>query len=769
MATAEPLSTKDILKKGSKGVKVSQLQDALLAYPSKFKIPESSAIKALRTTLSTNSSSKGLYGNLTEAAVKDFQNYIRNTLDKTVTVDGKTGPKTLSFLLSQPPPPSPSQPADTYTPKTVEQSSGRDFFRTITGVVRDKITQQPLSNVKIFFNPDPNNNNNYQTNNPFEDNIVESKIRTNNDGKFSIDITQNIIFYAGGELPGTTQNLQLNNTQSVTFLEVAPDLASIQTLGSYTNLPKENQDEVRNHLKITFGELQDYQYLDSKKTKKNPSGGVGITYKYVGPNNEDYIIPFDGQGNWKLSLGDIYLTPSAEDENQLAVIKNKQITQDQRSKLFIDKDKNKEFLSKLIESTSEYLKQRLISLLFDQLKKLGINNPEEIIDTLKQFDALLAAEAEKAQSPEELQRQIKEAEDRIFAYQFNLANPFLPATILADSKQKIDEENKKIKELQARLSGQSPTDLYNPYTNVSQPSTSGSFVGSEINKNLTKQSISAQDELGITAVKGIKENADQLKNKNTQKAVADQLKILIARNLIRIKPKCPSDNVISNIISVRNSLTKQLNNNNKILLNVQKSIGVFNKAITTFQQAKITLLAVLAAAPAPAAVLTSGIISAAQDAKQTGLDKFDNQILKIKAKIEPLEKKLLNLLFVLDNILLILALLDAFIQQCAEDNNIPLEQVSQDLINATQQAGLNGNGIVSNTGEIAPGVPNNYKGFTLEISEEQTNDKYKRRFAQARNVQGIVVLKGAPSFSSNAQILIDEIKFLIDSNNLRAD
>ena len=58
MATAEPLSTKDILKKGSKGVKVSQLQDALLAYPAKFKIPESSAIKALRTTLTTNSSSK---------------------------------------------------------------------------------------------------------------------------------------------------------------------------------------------------------------------------------------------------------------------------------------------------------------------------------------------------------------------------------------------------------------------------------------------------------------------------------------------------------------------------------------------------------------------------------------------------------------------------------------------------------------------------------------------------------------------------------------
>ena len=766
MATNEPLNTKDLLLKGSKGIKVSQLQDALLAYPKKFNIPESSAVKALRAGLTSSPKSKGSYGNLTEAAVKDFQNYIRNTLDKTVTVDGKTGPNILSFLLGQPPQPSPNQPSNTYTPITVERASGREYFRTITGVVRNKQTQEPISNVKIFFNPDPNNNTLIYQDNTVEGSITSSTVVTNNDGKFSIDVTQNLIFYAGGVLPDVNTNLQLNNTQSVTFLNVAPDLASIQTLGSFTTLPKENQDEVRNHTKITFEEIQEFIYDDSKRTRKNKdkSRYTEIIYKYVGPNGENYIIPFDAQGNWILNLGDIYLTPSTTEENQLAVVKNKQFTKEQREKI-LKNPKLKDFLSELIDKTAEFLKQRLISLIFDQLKRLGINNPEEIIDTLKQFDNLLAAEAEKAASPQEIQRQIKEANDRIFAYQSNLTNPFLPASILADSNQKIEEEKKKIKELEAKLSGQPTNEGYNPYTNTGTPST----LGEKTVDSLKKQSFSAQEELGVNAVKGIKQNSDQLKNKNTQKAVAEKLLILISRNLIYIKPKCPPDDVLSDIIKIRNSLTRQLNGNNKILLNVQKSISVFNKAITTFQQAKAALLAVLAAAPAPAAFLTSGIISAAQDAKQSALDKFEKQILKIKAKIEPLEKKLLNLLLVLDKILLILALLDAFIQLCAQNNNIPLEQVSQDIIKATQEAGLNGNGIVSGTGEIAPGVPNNYKGFTLEISEEQTNDKYKRRFAQARNIQGIVVLKGAPSFSSNAQILIDEIKFLIDLNNLRAD
>ncbi len=240
MAVNEPLSTKDLLSKGSKGVKVSQLQDALIAYPKKFSIPESSAVKALREGLTSSPKSKGSYGNLTEAAVKDFQNYIRNTLDKTVTVDGKTSSTILSFLLGQPPQPSPNQPSNTYTPVTVERAAGREFFRTIVGVIRNKQTQEPLANVSVFFNPDPNNNtliypdtsNNNIENSAdlYNSSVTSSTVTTNKDGKFSIDVTQNLIFYAGGVLPDVNVNLQLNNTQSVSFLNVAPDLASIQKL-----------------------------------------------------------------------------------------------------------------------------------------------------------------------------------------------------------------------------------------------------------------------------------------------------------------------------------------------------------------------------------------------------------------------------------------------------------------------------------------------------------------------------------------------------------
>ena len=43
-----------------------------------------------------------------------------------------------------------------------------------------------------------------------------------------------------------------------------------------------------------------------------------------------------------------------------------------------------------------------------------------------------------------------------------------------------------------------------------------------------------------------------------------------------------------------------------------------------------------------------------------------------------------------------------------------------------------------------------------------------RRRAIARNKAGIIMLQGEPSFSSNDQILIDELVFYIKQNDLKA-
>ena len=58
-----------------------------------------------------------------------------------------------------------------------------------------------------------------------------------------------------------------------------------------------------------------------------------------------------------------------------------------------------------------------------------------------------------------------------------------------------------------------------------------------------------------------------------------------------------------------------------------------------------------------------------------------------------------------------------------------------------------------------------YKGFTLElVLDPLSSSKYPKRYAQALTRTGVPVLKTDSSFASDPQILLDQLKFIIDSN-----
>jgi hypothetical protein len=57
----------------------------------------------------------------------------------------------------------------------------------------------------------------------------------------------------------------------------------------------------------------------------------------------------------------------------------------------------------------------------------------------------------------------------------------------------------------------------------------------------------------------------------------------------------------------------------------------------------------------------------------------------------------------------------------------------------------------------------------MGVETERTDKKLKRRRATATNKQGVVMLRGELSYSSVDQILIDELIFYIEQNDLKAD
>ena len=62
-----------------------------------------------------------------------------------------------------------------------------------------------------------------------------------------------------------------------------------------------------------------------------------------------------------------------------------------------------------------------------------------------------------------------------------------------------------------------------------------------------------------------------------------------------------------------------------------------------------------------------------------------------------------------------------------------------------------------------------YNGFILEIITVPYSPTVNRVKAVAKNTQGIILLQTPLSFTTTPQVLIEEIKLIIDSNNLKVN
>ena len=238
--------------------------------------------------------------------------------------------------------------------------------------------------------------------------------------------------------------------------------------------------------------------------------------------------------------------------------------------------------------------------------------------------------------------------------------------------------------------------------------------------------------------------------------------------LIGDKLTCPADmSGLNKIIALKNKLTKQLNNIYKGIEQIEKFIAIPEKVISTSEKAIPpiqTVIDVVGFIPSTPVTPnpTSPIVIA-----QKGINKLKDLITVSKAKIGGGAFQLNFLKEELQKVLTLLDMLDLIIELCAEEIGaqdgeggeiLVQTQVSQELIASTQ----------NQSNQLSP-VVTNVNGFDMEVETEITGDPLKRRRAVAKNTQGVVVLKGEYSYSSNDQILIDELVFYIQQNNLKAE
>jgi hypothetical protein len=239
--------------------------------------------------------------------------------------------------------------------------------------------------------------------------------------------------------------------------------------------------------------------------------------------------------------------------------------------------------------------------------------------------------------------------------------------------------------------------------------------------------------------------ATDLINKNKDKIL----------DTINKQSTCPTPLKLTDLINQKNKLVKQLNNTLKLIDSTTKALGItggviegLNIAYNIFKNLPIPSSTGVPGVPG----LPINVILAIQDNK----DKID----KLLGKLKTINTSILSILILLRQVLLqaiqLLNLLDQLVEKCYP--NAEQERIAIELTALTNEQSTQTSPIVTNV-----------NGFEMGVETEVTNNSLKRRRAIATNKQGVVMLKGEFSFSSIDQILIDELVFYIQQNDLKAD
>lgn len=216
--------------------------------------------------------------------------------------------------------------------------------------------------------------------------------------------------------------------------------------------------------------------------------------------------------------------------------------------------------------------------------------------------------------------------------------------------------------------------------------------------------------------------------------------------------ECPSPEEVAKLREQRNKTVRELNNIYSVVNTALTVAGILGGLAVILKVAAgiIRNIPLPTSVPPGVGFPTSVIL------------KFQQLITKLEGiaeKVITLSLGISAVLLVLSALLLqalqLLKLLDQQLERCNAGGDLAAIDFETALIDQeTQQPG---NNLVN--------------GFTLKVvTDEKTPvGSLNRRYATATNSQGVVVLKGEPSFSASEQILIDELAFYIRSNNLKAN
>jgi hypothetical protein len=226
---------------------------------------------------------------------------------------------------------------------------------------------------------------------------------------------------------------------------------------------------------------------------------------------------------------------------------------------------------------------------------------------------------------------------------------------------------------------------------------------------------------------------------------------------------CLPEAQLNLIIIQRNNIVDNLNQIEKYLNLTTKAVGItsttLNTLITTakvLRGLKPAAIAATAASPVPGP-FASLVLQINETLDNLKFDALGNSKLnKLKTIIDSTATPISLTSQFITKAITTLGFIDIIIKKCSP--NSTLSSISQDLINITETQ-LKASQTLNNI---------TYKGFIIEIQEVPFSPTVNRIKAVGKNAQGIPLIETELSFTTIPQILINELKLIIDRDNLKA-
>jgi hypothetical protein len=244
----------------------------------------------------------------------------------------------------------------------------------------------------------------------------------------------------------------------------------------------------------------------------------------------------------------------------------------------------------------------------------------------------------------------------------------------------------------------------------------------------------------------------------------------IGTSNVQLPDTCLVSNELQRILNLRNTLVDRLNTTVDFIEKLSKpldtlvplvnSLSTSNQRLNnvkTLSQLNIPFLPTSppgAPSPSQAALVGLGIVeNLLKDYLSPAIINNKNIITTIQSALDYVNNILTKLINIFKSI-------DQYLTNCgAISETTPLTSLNPYLQQLDQQQ------------TVVDAAPINqvYRGFVLEVKEEQFSPTVNRRRAVALNPQGIILLQTPLSFTSTPEVLIQQLKLIIDNSNLKAE